>query len=147
LSQQRQGGFLVAKIHRTAGRIFARKLREHGLVINPAQGRVLFVLWQEGAMAINELAKRVSLGKSTLTNTIDGLEAAGLVARSRDAGDRRKILVEPTAENRTMHRLYEKVSLQMTEVFYRGFTVEEVTRFEAGLERILQNVSTEEKAQ
>jgi DNA-binding MarR family transcriptional regulator len=121
-------------------------LREHGLVINPAQGRVLFVLWQEGAMAINELARRVSLGKSTLTNTIDGLEAAGLVARGRDAGDRRKILVEPTARNRTMHRLYEKVSLQMTEVFYRSFTVAEVTRIEACLERILENLSAEEKA-
>jgi len=79
MSEHGQGGFLIAKIHRTGGRIFARMLREHGLEINPAHGRVLFVLWHEGSMAMNEHAKRVSLGKHTPTNTIDRLEAAGQI--------------------------------------------------------------------
>jgi len=44
----RQGGFLIAKIHQTAGRVFARMLRERGIQINPGQGRILFVLWKKG---------------------------------------------------------------------------------------------------
>ena len=36
--KRRQGGFLIAKIHRTAGRVFARMLRERGVQINPAGG-------------------------------------------------------------------------------------------------------------
>ncbi len=143
MSRQRQGGFLIARTHQAGGRIFARMLRERGLEINPAQGRVLFVLWQEGAVTINELARRVSLGKSTLTNTIDGLEATGLVVRRPVPGDRRKILVQPTPENETMHRLYERVSQEMTTLFYRGFAADEITDFEGKLERILANLEAE----
>lgn len=143
MSRQRQGGFLIAKIHQAGGRIFARMLRERGLEIHPAQGRVLFVLWQEGSMTIHELAKRVSLGKSTLTNTVDGLEAAGLVTRIRQSADRRKILVQPTAKNRELQSLYAEVSRGMTDVFYRGFGAQEVTRFEKDLERILGNLADE----
>ena len=48
MKHQREGGFLMAKIHQTAGRIFTRLLKEHGISeINPAQGRIMFVLWRE----------------------------------------------------------------------------------------------------
>ena len=45
MKRQRQGGFLVSKIHLTAGRIFARMLRERQIDTNPAHGRILFVLF------------------------------------------------------------------------------------------------------
>jgi DNA-binding MarR family transcriptional regulator len=141
VSRQRQGGFLISKIHSTAGRVFARMLRERHLDINPAQGRVLFVLWEEGSMTIHELAKRVSLGKSTLTSTLDRLEAGGQVVRVRSAEDGRKFLIELTPKNRAMHRLYEEVSQKMTDEFYAGFSGEEVSRLERDLERVLENLT------
>ncbi len=144
MSRRRQGGFLIAKVHRTGGRVFARMLRERGLEINPAQGRILFVLWQEGPMTINEIARRVSLGKSTLTSGIDGLERRGQVVRVRSKEDRRKILIELTPENEGMHALYKEVSAEMTRVFYRGFTSAEITRFEQSLGRILKNLDKSE---
>ncbi len=142
--KQRQGGFLIAKIHRTAGRVFARMLRERGGQINPAQGRVLFVLWEEGPMTIHELAKRSGLVKSTLTNTLDRLEAQSQVVRIRSGEDRRKITIELTPANQEMHRLYEHVSKEMTALFYRGFSSQEITAFEAALERILRNLAESE---
>lgn len=135
-----RGGFLVAKIHRIGGRIFARMLRERGLEIDPAHGRVLFVLWEEGPMAINELARRVSLGKSTLTNTVDRLEAAGQILRVRSADDRRKILIELTPKNEAVHRLYAEVSVEMTRLFYRGFSKDDAARLDAFLARVLANL-------
>lgn len=144
MKRQRQGGFLIAKIHRTAGRIFARMLRERRIDTNPAQGRVLFVLWEEGPMSIHDLARRVSLGKSTLTSTLDRLEARGQVLRVRSPADRRKILIELTPKNQAVHKLYEAVSREMTEVFYAGFAGEEVARFEHALERILGNLTRRE---
>ena len=140
MTERRRGGFLIAKIHRTGGRIFARMLRERGLEINPAHGRVLFVLWEEGSMAINELAKRVSLGKSTLTNTIDRLEAAGQIRRVRSVDDRRKILIELTPKNEAVHRLYDEVSAGMTRLFYRGFSKDDAARLDASLARVLANL-------
>ncbi len=144
MKRQRRGGFLIAQIHRTAGRIFARMLRARGLEINPEQGRVLFVLWEEGPMPIHELARRVSLGKSTLTNALDRLEAGGQVVRVRSPEDRRRIVIELTPENRTLHALYEEVSREMTVVFYRGFASREIDGFESTLERILENLKQAE---
>lgn len=143
---RRQGGFLIAKVHRTAGRVFARMLRRRRIEVNPAQGRVLFVLWEEGPMSIHELARRVSLGKSTLTSTVDGLESLGQVRRVRHPQDRRKILVELTPKNRAIHALYEEVSEEMTALFYAGFTAAEISKFERALERILGNLTRNEQS-
>jgi len=140
MSEHRQGGFLIAKIHRIGGRIFARMLRERGLEINPAHGRVLFVLWEEGSMTINELAKRVSLRKSTLTNTIDRLEAAGKIVRVRSVDDRRKIVIELTPKNKALHKLYADVSADMTRLFYQGFPKDDAARLDAYLARVLANL-------
>ena len=143
--KRRQGGFLIAKIHRTAGRVFARMLRERGVQINPAQGRILFVLWEEGPMTIHELAKRSGLVKSTLTSTLDRLEAQGQVLRVRSGEDRRKIMIELTPKNHAMHKLYDQVSKEMVGLFYRGVASSEITTFEGTLDRILQNLAESEE--
>ncbi len=142
--RNRLGGFLISKIHQSAGRIFARLLRERRIEINPAQGRVLFVLWEHGSMNIRDLARRVSLGKSTLTSTLDRLEAAGQVLRVPSREDRRQIRIELTQKNRDLHRQYEEVSLRMTELFYDGFSSEEIGQFEHSLQRILKNLELRE---
>jgi DNA-binding MarR family transcriptional regulator len=139
--KQRQGGFLIAKVHRTAGRVFSRMLRERNIEINPAQGRILFVLWQEGPMSALELAKRVSLGRSTLTSALDRLESQGRVVRVPCSDDKRRIILELTPQNEAMHKLYHAVSKQMTEAFYTGFRNDEIAEFEQCLERILNNLS------
>lgn len=144
--RQRPGGFLISKIHRSAGRIFARMLRERGIEINPAQGRIIFVLWQSGSMPVTELARHTSLGKSTLTSMLDRLERAGQVVRVRSREDRREIRVELTPKNQALQPLYEGVSRAMTTVFYRSFTAEEIARFERDLERILNNLNHEEES-
>ncbi len=143
--KQRQGGFLIAKIHQTAGRVFARMLRERGVQVNPAQGRVLFVLWEEGPMTIHALAKRSGLVKSTLTSTLDRLEAQGQVVRVPSGEDRRKTIIELAPKNHAMHKLYDQVSKEMVGVFYRGFAPSEITTFEGRLERILQNLAESEE--
>jgi len=143
--KRRQGGFLIAKIHRTAGRVFARMLRERGIQINPAQGRILFVLWEEGPLTIHELARRSGLVKSTLTSALDRLEAQGQVVRVRSGEDRRKIIIELTRKNHAMHKLYDEVSKQMAGLFYRGFARSEITVFEGNLDRILQNLAESEE--
>lgn len=138
----RQGGFLISKVHQAAGRIFARLLRERGMEVHPAHGRILFVLWQNGPMPIHDLAHRVSLGKSTLTHALDRLEASGDVKRVRSETDRRTIMVELTAKFRDTRKQFEEVSRLMTKQFYRGFAPEEIDVFEGQLERILKNLET-----
>ncbi len=142
MKRQRQGGFLIAKIHQVAGRIFARKLKQHGIdEINPAQGRIMFVLWREDGISINELAKRTSLKKSTLTSMLDRLEATGHLERVPSRSDRRQILIKRTRKDRALEDVYVAASQDMTKLFYDGFTSGEVSRFEKNLQRILENLT------
>lgn len=141
MKRQRQGGFLIAKIHQLAGRIFARKLREHHIKINPAQGRIMFVLWRNDGISINELAQKTQLKKSTLTSMLGRLEKMGYVRRRRSEKDRRKILIKRTKKDKALEKTYVTVSGEMTEVFYDGFTVNRIDRFEEDLKRILGNLT------
>jgi len=138
--RQPQGGFLIGRIHQAAGRVFAGIIRRHGIRLTPPQGRVLFPLWRDGAMPIHEIARRTGLGKSTLTSLLDRLERDGHTRRVRSADDRRVILVEPTARDARSQAVYARASAEMADIFYRGFSAAEITRFEGDLARILANL-------
>jgi len=140
MKQQRQAGFLMAKIRQVGERIFDRKLKEYGVEINPAQGRIMFALWQKDGISIQELAKKTQLGKSTLTSMLDRLEAMGYVKRQCCKKDRRKILIKRTEKDKAMEKKYAKVSQEMTEIWYQRFSADEIDGFEAYLQRILNNL-------
>ena len=138
----REGGFLMAKVHQIAGRIFARKLREHGVeAINPAQGRILFALWQEDGIPITELARRTALEKSTLTSMLDRLEESGFVERVRSTRDRRTILLRRTEKDKACQKGYVTISKKMNALFYAGLSEEEIDAFEGVLRHILETLT------
>jgi DNA-binding MarR family transcriptional regulator len=144
MKDQRRGGFLIGQIHRLGGRIFVRKLKAQGIEINPAQGRIMFVLWQNDGIPIAELAKQTSLGKSTLTSMLDRLEQSGYVRRVPSLQDRRMVLIERTEKDRAFQQLYVQVSQEMTALFYEGFSDGEIDGFEGYLLRILDNLTAYE---
>ncbi len=139
--QRREGGFLISKIHYLGRRIFNQMLKREELDVNPGQGRILYVLWQNDEIPINELAKQTALGKSTLTTMLDRLETEGHLVRVPSKDDRRIILIKLTEKNKALHKKYRRVSQEMTELFYRDFTTKEIDTFEAFLVRILKNLS------
>lgn len=142
----RSGGFLISKIHQISRRVFARKLKAHGIEeINPAQGRILFVLWQADGLTISELARRTSLGKSTLTSMLDRLEQSGLLKRQPSPSDRRETVIVRTQKDRDLETLYNSISREMTDLYYRGLTDAQVDQFEHCLRKILDNLCEEEE--
>lgn len=140
-----RGGFLISQIKQIQGRIFGRLLVEAGIEeFNGAQGRILYVLWQEDDLPIVELAKRTGLAKTTLTGMLDRLESQGHVVRCYDKKDRRQIRIRLTPQAQKLEQKYQEVSDDMSRLFYRGFTDEEILALDAGLERILRNLEAEE---
>jgi DNA-binding MarR family transcriptional regulator len=139
---RREGGFLIAKIHQASGRIFAKILKEAGIdEINPAQGRILFVLWKKDEIPITELARKAQLSKSTLTSMLDRLEKTGYIIRVPLKKDRRIILIKRTEKDKRLENKYIQVSNEMTKLFYDGFTSKEIEDFENHLKRILANLA------
>lgn len=141
MDELREGGMLVSKIHQVARRVFARKLKEYNIdEINPAQGRILFVLWKNDGIPISMLSEKTLLKKSTLTSMLDRLEDMGYIVRIPSKNDRRKIIIKRTEKDKSFQKLYLQVSKEMTDLFYDGFTEKEIDQVEVWLTKILGNL-------
>ncbi len=141
MEKMRMGGYLISKIHQLSGRVFAKKLKSYKIdQINPAQGRILFALWQQDNIPIQQLAAQTALSKSTLTRMLDRLEETGHIKRSFPGDDRRKVLIQLTEQDRKMKQSYEEVSKDMVDLFYKGFSDNEINKFEGYLDRVYNNL-------
>ncbi|MCI9238480.1 MarR family transcriptional regulator [Lachnospiraceae bacterium 50-23] len=136
-----QGGNIISQIKRLSDRIFERILAMQNIdAFNGAQGRILYVLWQQEHISLRELADRTGLAATTLTSMVDRMETAGLLCRIPDKSDRRRTLLALTDAARELERDYMEVSGRMTEIFYAGFSEEEVIQCEKMLGRIHENL-------
>lgn len=137
------GGFYVSRVHQLSGRVFERILKESGVdTFNGAQGRILYVLWEHGKLPISEIGKLTSLAKTTLTSMLDRMEEADLVRRFPDANDRRQIYISITEKAKQYREKYDSISEKMNNIFYEGFTPDEVLMLEDFLERIIANLES-----
>ncbi len=136
----RRGGSLVSKVHQVSGRVFHRLLREEGMGhIPPAQGRILFALWQSDAMTPSALAAKTLLDKASLTGLVDRLEKGGLVDRIPSPDDKRSTLVKMSPAARSLEASFLRVSERMISLYYEGMDDGEIDRFEKSLEKVLAN--------
>ena len=139
-----QAGFLITQIKQIGGRVFDKiLLRENINEFNGAQGKILYVLWQHDHISIIELSRLTGLAKTTLTSMLDRMEAAELLCRLPDPKDRRKNLISLTDKAARLKDRYDKVSLEMHEVYFKDFSTEEILAFESYLRRVLDNVKEE----
>lgn len=141
MQEQREGGFLIAKIHQITNRIFKKLLKKYGInELNPAQGRILFALWKKDGVPIHELSKKTQLTKSTLTTMLERLEHAGYLKREPDKSDGRIIKIVLSEKSKNLQKKYVDVSKRMTKLFYGTLTSEEIDKFEGYLRKILDNL-------
>lgn len=139
-----KGGFLISRIKQTGTRIFDRMLATSGIdEFNGAQGRILYVLWQNDEISISSLSAQTSLANTTLTAMLDRMESGGLIIRKFDPKDRRNRLIVLTEKAKSLKDDYTRISEKMNEIYYTGFTETEIVQFESYLQRILDNLEKE----
>ena len=136
-----KGGFLISRIKQMGTRIFDRMLAASGIdSFNGAQGRILYVLWQNDDISISRLSSQTSLANTTLTAMLDRMENIGLIVRKPDPKDRRNRLIALTEKAKSLQDDYTKISQKMNEIYYTGYTEAEIMQFESYLQRILNNL-------
>ena len=136
-----KGGFLISRIKQAGGRRFDRLLDEAGVdAFNGAQGRILYVLWQGDGLTISQISAQTSLANTTLTSMLDRMEAGKLIRREPSPKDRRAQLIFLTESAWALRQDYDSISQRMNELYYDGFTEDEVRQLEGYLTRILANL-------
>ncbi|BAL84772.1 putative MarR family transcriptional regulator (plasmid) [Selenomonas ruminantium subsp. lactilytica TAM6421] len=135
------GGFLVTKIKQLGDRIFERILAEKKIdAFNGAQGRILYVLWQEDGVPIKIISEKSGLAITSLTTMLERMEKNGLISRKTDEADKRKTLLFLTDKAKELKEAYDSVSNKMGNIYYRDFTDKEILQFEEYLNRIRVNL-------
>ncbi|MBE6004685.1 MAG: radical SAM mobile pair system MarR family transcriptional regulator [Lachnospiraceae bacterium] len=135
------GGFLVTKIKQLGDRIFERILAKKNIdAFNGAQGRILYVLWQEDGVPIKIISEKSGLAITSLTTMLERMEKNGLISRKTDEADKRKTLLFLTYKAKELKEAYDSVSNEMGNIYYRDFTDKEILQFEEYLNRIRVNL-------
>ncbi|WP_042880666.1 MarR family winged helix-turn-helix transcriptional regulator [Cupriavidus necator] len=92
-------------------KLYKPLLSELGLTY--PQYLVMLVLWEAQTLTVSELGARLALDSGTLTPLLKRLESAGLVTRTRDADDERRVLVSLTAAGQALRQAATRIPEQM----------------------------------
>jgi DNA-binding MarR family transcriptional regulator len=104
------------------------------------QWRILLLLADTRGHAMSELADFALVPAPSLTRLIDRMTTDGLVYRTVDLRDRRRVLVHMTERGRALHRsLGERVERQQDLLVTEGQT-DEAQRLLALLERVVERL-------
>ena len=91
-------GELLMRVARTQRRRWRDALAPWDL--SPHQARALGVVVERDGVRLSDLAESLHIAPRSATEVADGLQARGLVERTPDPGDRRAVILRPTAEGR-----------------------------------------------
>ncbi|RJT42468.1 MarR family transcriptional regulator [Mesorhizobium waimense] len=93
---QEQVGFILRKAHQRHVAIFAAHIAD----LTPPQFAALAKLHDVGETSQNQLGTLIAMDAATVKGVIDRLKARGLVELSKHEVDKRRLLVNLTAEGR-----------------------------------------------
>ncbi|QNG48780.1 MarR family transcriptional regulator [Sphingobium yanoikuyae] len=100
LDLDRQVCFPLYAASNLLGRLYRPLLAELGLTY--PQYLVLLVLWRETPQSVGSLGDRLHLDSGTLTPLLKRMELAGLISRTRDVTDERRVLIALTSRGRDL---------------------------------------------
>ena len=141
------GGYQALQIRLLNGRIFQKLLsKEPEAQYRSEQGKILTVLWQkeDGRATATDIALASGLANNTLTSMIKKLVDQGLVTIEQSDQDKRKKFVVLTELGWARKEIGDRVSKELGEIFYQGFSNQEIREFEAYQERIITNLKAKE---
>lgn len=144
------GGYQALQIRLLNGRIFQKLLnKEPDAQYRSEQGKILTILWKQelGCATATDIALATGLANNTLTSMVKKLEEQGLVTIQPCTQDKRKKYISLTDLGDLgweEKEIGDRVSRELGEIFYQGFSDQEIREFEAYQVRIISNLKAKE---
>jgi len=136
-----QGGYQALQIRLLNGRLFQKLLsKEPDAQYRSEQGKILTILWKQELGC----ATATDIALNTLTSMVKKLEEQGLVTIQSCTQDKRKKYISLTDLGWAQKEIGDRVSKELGEIFYQGFSDQEIQEFEAYQERIITNLKAKE---
>jgi DNA-binding MarR family transcriptional regulator len=100
LRLERQLCFALYSASNLTTRLYRPLLEPLGITY--PQYLAMMALWERAPRSVGELGQALGLDSGTLTPLLKRLQASGLVTRTRDAADERRVLIDLTPAGRTL---------------------------------------------
>ncbi|MBM3605418.1 MAG: MarR family transcriptional regulator [Alphaproteobacteria bacterium] len=114
------------------GRIYKPLLEPLGLTY--PQYLAMLTLWSSDSQSVGQIGCALGLDSSTLTPLVKRLELAGLVTRTRDQEDERRVIVSLTKRGRSLQAQSQHVNACVTAA--TGFSLDDAGQLQALLGRL-----------
>jgi MarR family transcriptional regulator, lower aerobic nicotinate degradation pathway regulator len=122
---QEQVGFILRKAHQRHVSIFAAHIAD----LTPPQFAALAKLRDVGETSQNQLGTLIAMDAATVKGVIDRLKARGLVELSKHEVDKRRLLVNLTAEGRDAIERLIPIARDITEETLAPLSAREAAAF------------------
>jgi DNA-binding MarR family transcriptional regulator len=126
----------VAQAYRSLSDAFMDRIGMHR-----AQATLLCRLFVHDGMTQSEIAEQLSVQGATVTNMLQRMEEAGLVARRRDPEDNRLVRVYLTDTGREQERAITEQFTKVEEAIFEGLDPEERVVLRQVLRKMLRNMN------
>jgi DNA-binding MarR family transcriptional regulator len=108
--------------------------------VEPVHLDVLDLLTTRGDLRMSDLATELRVDPSTVTRTLQRMEAAGLARRVPDGGDGRVVKVQLTAEGVRLHGIVAARRAAILDAIFKGFDPDDRAQLVDLLELFIESV-------
>ncbi len=131
---------LLSNIHSITANFLTERLKNHGFPeFASSHGNILFQLSVNDKMTMGQLADKINRDKSTTTVLVRKLEAEGFISGENDPADKRSRIIFLSEKGKQFNKTAKKLSSELLETFYKGFSEEEKEAFFQTLLKIKSN--------
>jgi DNA-binding MarR family transcriptional regulator len=132
----------IGYLFRYGYRAFARaiSIELQPFEISSGQWSVLRVLWETEGLSQVELAENMRVEKASLTGMLEVMEKRGLISRTRNTEDRRKVNIHLTPRARALKDKLLPYRAKINRKATRGMTPEEVETLLRLLTQVIRNL-------
>ena len=139
-------GYFISHIRLLNARLFNKLLsEEENAKYSAEQGKILSALWIKNPQTATDISIKTGLANNTLSNMLKKLEEQGLIYSCSHENDQRKKLFCLTDEGKAQEEIGRKISEELNEIFYKGFSEGEKRELNNYLERALINLQSASK--
>ena len=133
LALERQVCFALAVASRSVLAIYRPLLDPLGLT-HP-QYLVMLALWGASPLSVRELGDALQLDSATLSPLLKRLESAGLITRTRNNGDERRVDIELTSDGRALRE--QAFAIPPAVIERLGMPIDELEDLHRALTRVI----------
>jgi len=133
--------WLISSIRNKSTDFLRDKIKEGKLEnLNTSHSALLSILYHsDHALPMQDVVKRLGRSKSTVTEMVKSAEKAGYIKKIEDREDKRALLLKLTDKAITIQNDFNRISTELIEKTYEGFSDVEKAAVINLLEKIYRN--------